>query len=110
MTTLAGSVFWMAQDPHAPTEVIGTYGSYQIEAVGRNTDIACPYCRDLLIEYVTPHAWRVVRLLDETGDGYLRVIGQTVPPTHRMLLCQPCGAQFTAPKAETERARWLASE
>ncbi len=78
-------------------------GAYSAGVGGGNAQSAveCPYCNEpmqVLVHQTTPPC-RIVSVV-ETHATYTAVIGQSVPPTHRVFSCRNCLQVFTLPASE----------
>lgn len=82
---------------HGASEILP--GEYTLEDGATVTrvavDVPCPYCRAPLVHLKTTGAMRVGQQLGGPAGDVQTVLATIIPPTHRVLKCDPCKAIFT---------------
>ena len=97
MSRVAGDVYLVgpwAKDALAAPDV-GVYTGHRTREIV--SDVACPYCREPMMEAFSPDPRRIMKILERHADTLL-VMGQPIPTTHRLFGCYGCRVSFTAPK------------
>lgn len=81
--------FYAGVDTHQPGIYLVT-GDHKEKAP---SSVECPYCHSPLIERLNAENYRRIKIVDAM-DKY-RMLGEDVPPSHRLLSCTPCQQFFT---------------